>query len=71
MFPQDKLCHYNWSSHFDNKLHSCLSPDTHPYMEIAGNDKNIYYWCKKHAAMWTKFRQMTHDEVTILEVLET
>ena len=71
MFPQDRLCHDSWDSHFDVETSPCLSPDTRPYREIAGNDKNVYYWCEKHAARWTKFKQLTHDEVTILEVIES
>lgn len=71
MFPQDKRCHHSWGNHSVYTSSECLSPNTHPYRATEGDDKNIYYWCEVHAALWTKFKRMTHDEVTILEVLET
>lgn len=71
MFPKDKLCHDSWDSHLDVEVAPCLSSNTHPYRAVDGDDKNVYYWCEKHAAKWTKFRRLTLEEVTILEVLET
>ena len=73
ILPDDKLCHDSWDSQFNIKSSQCLSPNTRPYRAIDGDDKNIYYWCEKHAAKWVggSFKQMTPDEVTIIEIMES
>jgi tRNA G37 N-methylase TrmD len=71
ILPPDQLCHDSWDGQLSVQSIQCLSSNTHPYVMADGDDKNIYYWCEKHAAKWTKFRRLTLEEVTILEVLET
>jgi hypothetical protein len=67
MFPQDKLCHDGWDGYFNND--PCLSSNTHPYVMINSDDKNVYYWCEKHAAKRSKAKRLTPEEVIILEVM--
>lgn len=72
MSDQDKLCKYGVTDS-DGYLHTCLSPDTHSYIAANSLDKHVYYWCKSCASMWDpgKFRQLTSEEVLIIEVMES